>query len=282
MFQRILLASIVAGVVAGIALTALQSGAVTPLVLAAETYETAGGDPALLPHRHRDTTHTHASGDLAHEHDGHALLLGDPGTAPDGNRAAADAAATGPGHGDSAHRQTHGHGHDHGDAWAPGDGIERTFWTAVSNVAAAIGFALLLVAVFAWRGGATWWQGLLGGAAGFFVFFVNPAIGLHPEIPGAFAAALFDRQLWWLFAVGCSVAGVGLLLLAPRAAAKAGGAVLLVVPHLAGAPHPEVSGGLAPDGLADAFVVAAAATNAAFWLVLGVVAAVAFGRLSRS
>ena len=276
MFQRILLASIVAGVVAGIALTALQSGAVTPLVLAAETYETAGGDPALLPHRHRDTTHTHASGDLAHEHDGHALLLGDPGTAPDGNRAAADAAATGPDHGDSAHR------HGHGDAWAPGDGIERTFWTAVSNVAAAIGFALLLVAVFAWRGGATWWQGLLGGAAGFFVFFVNPAIGLHPEIPGAFAAALFDRQLWWLFAVGCSVAGVGLLLLAPRAAAKAGGAVLLVVPHLAGAPHPEVSGGLAPDGLADAFVVAAAATNAAFWLVLGVVAAVTFSRLSRT
>ena len=32
----------------------------------------------------------------------------------------------------------------------------------------------------------------------------------------------------------------------------------------------------------DSFVVAAAATNAVFWLVLGVVAAVAFGRLSRS
>ena len=271
MFQRILLASIVAGVVAGIALTALQSGAVTPLVLAAETYETAGGDPALLPHRHGDSTHTHAAGGLAHEHDGHSLLRGDPETTPDGNRAAADAAATGP-----------GHGHGHGDAWAPGDGIERTLWTAVSNVATAIGFALLLVAVFAWRGGATWWHGLLGGAAGFVVFFVNPAIGLHPEIPGSFAAALLDRQLWWLLAVACSAAGMALLLLAPRAVAKLGGAVLLVVPHLTGAPHPEVSGGLAPDGLAGAFVVAAAATNAAFWLVLGVVAAVAFGRLSRS
>ena len=280
MFQRILLASIVAGVVAGIALTALQSGAVTPLVLAAETYETAGGDPALLPHRHGDSTHTHAAGGLAHEHDGHSLLRGDPETTPDGNRAAADAAATGHGHGDSAHH--HGLGHGHGDAWAPGDGIERTLWTAVSNVATAIGFALLLVAVFAWRGGATWWHGLLGGAAGFFVFFVNPAIGLHPEIPGSFAAALLDRQLWWLLAVACSAAGMALLLLAPRAVAKLGGAVLLVVPHLAGDPHPEVSGGLAPDGLAGAFVVAAAATNAAFWLVLGVVAAVAFGRLSRS
>ena len=282
MFQRILLASIVAGVVAGIALTALQSGAVTPLVLAAETYETAGGDPALLPHRHRDTTHTHASGGVAHEHDGHALLFGDPEPAPDGNRAAADAAASGPDHGDSAHRQTHGHGHGHGDAWAPDDGIERTLWTAVSNVGTAIGFALLLVAVFAWRGGATWRQGLLWGAAGFVVFFANPAIGLRPELPGAFAGGLLDRQLWWLLAVACSAVGVTLLLLAPRAAVKVGGAVLLAVPHLAGAPHPEVSGGLVPDGLADSFVLAAAATNAAFWLVLGVVAAVAFSRLSRS
>ena len=278
MFQRILLASIVAGVVAGIALTALQSGAVTALVLAAETYETAGADPALLPHRHGDSTHTHASGGLAHEHDGHALLLGDPEPAPDGNRAAAAAAATGPGHGDSAHR----HGDGDGDAWAPGDGIERTLWTAVSNVGTAIGFALLLVAVFAWRGGATWRQGLLWGAAGFVVFFANPAIGLRPELPGAFAGGLLDRQLWWLLAVACSAVGVTLLLLAPRAAVKVGGAVLLAVPHLAGAPHPEVSGGLVPDGLADSFVLAAAATNAAFWLVLGVVAAVAFGRLSRS
>ena len=287
MFQRILLASIVAGVVAGIALTALQSGAVTPLVLAAETYETAGGNPVLVPHRHSDYTHTHASGGLAHEHDGHALLRADRATAPDGDGAAADAPASGPGVGDSAsrsgHEQAHGYGqrHEHGGAWAPGDGIERTFWTAVSNVATAIGFALLIVAVFAWRGGATWRQGLLWGAAGFVVFFANPAIGLRPEIPGTFAAGVLDRQLWWLLAVACSGAGVGLLLLARRVAAKAGGAVLLVVPHLAGAPHPEVSGGLAPQALGNEFIIATAATNAVFWLVLGVAAAVAFSRLSR-
>ena len=278
MIRRILLASIVAGVVAGIALTALQSGAVTPLVLAAETYETAGADPALLAHRHGDYTHTHASGGLAHEHDGHALLRADRATAPD-----ADAPASGPGVGDSAARsEAHGHRHEQGGAWASGYGIERTFRTAVSNVATAIGFALLVVAVFAWRGSATWRQGLLWGAAGFFVFFVNPALGLRPEIPGAFAGGLLDRQLWWLLAVACSAAGVGLLLLAPRIAAKLGGAVLLAVPHLAGAPHPEGSGGLAPEALADSFVVAAAATNAVFWLVLGLAASFTFSRLSRS
>ena len=176
---------------------------------------------------------------------------------------------------------SHAADHHHGAAWAPEDGLERIAWTAVSNVATAIGFALLLGAVFAWRGGATWRQGLLWGAAGFVVFFANPAIGVPPEIPGAFAAELPDRQLWWTFAVGCSGIGVGLLLLAPKMAAKGAGAVLLAVPHLAGAPHPEVAGGLAPQALADRFVVATSVTNGVFWLILGLSVAVAFRRFVR-
>ena len=275
MIQRILLASVVAGAAAGIALTALQSVGVSPLLFAAETYETGVGDPGLLPHRHGELTHSHAGGDRAHEHDGHALVSA-------GDRTAAAAGGDTPAGAGSAHADGRGHDHDHGGAWAPHDGIERTFWTGVSNVATAIGFALLVVAVFAWRGGATWRQGLLWGAAGFFVFFVNPAIGIRPELPGAFAAGLLDRQLWWLLTVACSAAGVGLLILAPKALAKVGGAALLAVPHLAGAPHPEVEGGLAPGSLADSFVVASAATNAAFWLVLGVVASVTFTRFART
>ena len=285
MLRRILLASIVAGAVGGIALTALQSGAVVPLLLSAESYESAA-DPAPVAHRHGELTHSHASGADPHGHDGHALVVAGDGSAPTSSRAGGSAPTAAPGSGSEAHR--HDHSHEHGSSWAPEDGIERTLWTGVSNVATAIGFALLLVAVFAWRGSATWRQGLLWGAAGFFVFFLNPAIGLRPELPGAAATDLLDRQIWWLLTVACSAAGVGLLLLAPRAAAKAGGAVLLVVPHLAGVLHSprspvsEAVGGLAPESLAHSFVVAAAATNAAFWIVLGLVAAAAFSRLSRS
>ena len=235
MLHRILLAGIVAGVVAGCALTALQWGAVVPLIFAAESHEIAG----------------------------------DGGGSPAGSAAALSSG-------------THDHeGHGHGVAWAPEDGIERTAWTAVSNVATAIGFAILLVALFAWRGGATWRQGLLWGAAGFVVFFANPAIGLRPELPGDFGANLFDRQLWWLFAVGCSGAGVGLLLLVRNRVAKIVGALLLAAPHLAGAPHPEAAGGLAPRALSDQFFIASAATNAVFWLLLGLSASIAFGRLAR-
>ena len=60
MIQRVLLASVVAGVAAGIALTALQSVGVAPLLFAAETYETGVGDPGLLPHPHGELTHSHA------------------------------------------------------------------------------------------------------------------------------------------------------------------------------------------------------------------------------
>ena len=285
MLRRILLASIVAGAVGGIALTVLQSGAVTPLLLSAESYE-AAADPARVAHRHGELTHSHASGAVAHEHDGHALVVAGDGSAAASSHAGRGSPAAILEPDGEAHR--HDHAHDHGGSRAPEDGIERTLWTGVSNVATAIGFALLLVAVFAWRGNATWRQGLLWGAAGFFVFFLNPAIGLRPEIPGAAAAGLFDRQVWWLLAVACSAAGVGLLLLVPRASAKVGGAVLLVVPHLAGAlhsprfPDSEVAGGLAPESLAQSFVIAAAATNAAFWLLLGLAAAAAFSRFSRS
>ena len=300
MFHQVLRAGVAAGLIAGIVATALQSGIVIPLIEAAETYEAGAGDPGVLAHRHGETTHTHALGSASHQHDGHAVVLTNGGGGQ-GHGAALAGGERRPspsraGASDGGHEYTRGTtlssdgdgqghdrtaGHHHGEAWAPGDGLERIAWTAVSNVATAIGFALLLGAVFAWRGGATWRQGLLWGAAGFVVFFANPAIGIPPEIPGAFAAELPNRQLWWTFAVVCSGIGVGLLLLAPKMAAKGAGAVLLAVPHLAGAPHPEVAGGLAPQALADRFVVATSVTNGVFWLILGLSVAVAFRRFVR-
>ena len=292
MFHQVLRAGIAAGLIAGIVATALQSGIVIPLIDAAETYEAGAGNPGLVAHRHGGPTHTHAFGSAPHEHDGHAFILTNGGhgraaadpAPPDGERGHSRAATPsnaghGPGHADGAGADAADH--HHGEAWAPGDGIERIAWTAASNVATAIGFALLLGAIFAWRGGTTWRQGLVWGAAGFVVFFANPALGLRPEIPGAFAAELSDRQLWWLFAVVCSGAGAGLLLLARKAAVKGAGAVLLAVPHLAGAPHPGATGGLAPQALADQFVIATAVTNGVFWLILGLAMAVAFSRFAQ-
>ena len=120
---------------------------------------------------------------------------------------------------------------------------ERAGLTLLSNVLAAAGFALLiLVAIVASRRThATtrldWRYGLLWGGAGYAVFFLVPTLGLPPEIPGAAAAPLEARQLWWLFTVVLTATG-----LAGAAFGKSpwrwAALGLLVVPFLVGAPQP--------------------------------------------
>ena len=180
-------------------------------------------------------------------------------------------------------RTTHAHadggGHEH-DGWSPEDGLERTFWTGVANVGMGIGFALLLAAAFSLRGNVSWRQGLLWGLGGYAAFFALPAFGLPPELPGTEAAALQGRQAWWLVTVTLSAAGIALLGLARGWAWKAAGAAMLVLPHLIGAPHPEIHSALAPPELLRTFIVATAIANAVFWLALGAGCAIAFRKLA--
>ncbi len=178
-----------------------------------------------------------------------------------------------------AHAHADGGGHRH-DGWSPRDGIERTFWTGVANVAMGIGFALLLAAAFSLRGDVSWRQGLLWGLGGYAAFFALPALGLPPELPGTEAAALPDRQAWWLVTVTLSAAGIALLGLAHGRAWKAAGAVLIALPHLIGAPHPDTGTALVPPELLRTFIVATAIANAVFWAVLGAGSAIAFRRFA--
>lgn len=175
----------------------------------------------------------------------------------------------------------HAHEHDEG-AWAPAEGVERTAFTLLANVLTAIGLALvLIVAIVATarvRNGSRldWRYGLLWGAAGYVVFFVSPSLGLPPEIPGAAAAPLVERQLWWLVAVALTAAGLAGAAFgkSPWRWAFLG---LLAVPHLMGVPqHPgEMFPGQPPEAaaqletLAREFLGATALANAVLWLVLG-------------
>lgn len=241
MFRRIVFSACLAGLVAGLVLTAVQMVRVTPIIAQAETYESASPQTAhthshdAYTHTHDQSTHAHHAGDqLAHSH----------------------------------------------EAWAPADGMERAFWTASSNTLSAIGFALLLAAIYSLRAGVTWRQGMLWGAGGFAVFFVAPALGLSPEIPGAAAAELSHRQGWWLLTVLCTGAGLALVALNRPWVWKLLGVALLLIPHIVGAPQPEVHGGSAPEALAEAFVTAATVANGVFWVVLGATTAVAFKKLA--
>ncbi len=166
-------------------------------------------------------------------------------------------------------------GHSHSHEHAGGDdhalfGLERrSLLTAAADAVTGVGFGLLLVAGFALRGGVDWRRGLAWGVAGFMAFTLAPAIGMPPELPGDFAAPLADRQFWWFFAAVATAGGLALVAFAESWPWRAAGLVLIALPHIVGAPSPEEHGGLAPDELRQSFRIAALATMALFWVVLG-------------
>ncbi len=141
--------------------------------------------------------------------------------------------------------------------------------TAIANVALAAAFALFLGAALSLRPPSNWRRGLLWGAAGYVVFFVAPSLGLPPELPGTQSAALHDRQLWWFGCVAFTALGVGTIAFARHPASRVAGVLLLIAPHVLGAPQPVAHGGTAPAALASEFVRATYLANAVFWLALG-------------
>src|SRR6266478_9717322 len=123
--------------------------------------------------------------------------------------------------------------------WEPENGIERAAYTLAADLLTAIGFALLLAAGLTLRGGAvSWREGLLWGLAGFATFTLAPGLGLPPEIPGTEAGPLSERQLWWAATAIATGGGLALLSFTRRAHWAVVATILIVLPHLYGAPHP--------------------------------------------
>ncbi|MBX9458931.1 MAG: CbtA family protein [Rhizobium sp.] len=233
MIVRYLLAALVAGLLAGALQTVVQHAKVIPLILEAEKYE-GGATP---------TTHEHTSG----------LNLA-VATAAMAQEAAPDAAA-------SAEE-------DEGLLF----GVSRTMGTLMANLVSGAGFALLLMAAVVVTGRRlTLANGALWGAAAWLVFLMLPAVGLPPELPGFPAAELFDRQVWWIGTVIATAVALYLMVLRSEPVAKAAGVVLMLVPHVIGAPQPTDITSNVPAILAAEFAVATLSAGLLFWIVLGLV-----------
>ncbi len=161
------------------------------------------------------------------------------------------------------------HEHD-ADAWAPQDGIERVSYTVAADILAALGFALVLAAVSVLSGiEVTAKNGIVWGLAGYLVFQLAPAFGLPPELPGMPAADLGARQIWWwgcALATATAIFGIAKFRSWPAVAI---GAVLLLLPHVIGAPAQPDEASSVPAHLSTSFAASALGVGAAFWLTLG-------------
>jgi cobalt transporter subunit CbtA len=245
--RQLLAAALCAGILAGILAAAMHQLGTVPLILEAETYERAAAQaqPAV--------------------------------SQPAVSQPAVSQPAAPDSHGAGEHR------HAAGEPWEPETGLERAAYTLAADVLAGIGFALLLAAGIAVRGhGVSWRDGLFWGLAGFVVFALAPGLGLPPEIPGAVAAPLTDRQLWWTATAGLPAGGLALLAFSRRPAYAALGIALLVLPQVYGAPQPpDDASAAAPASLARQFAVAATVTSLVFWAALGVMTGYCYRRFGR-
>lgn len=167
--------------------------------------------------------------------------------------------------------ETHSHPGVTATEWMPENGIERAAYTLAADLLTAIGFALLLASGLALRGGAvTWRDGLLWGLAGFAACTIAPGLGLPPEIPGTEAAPLLARQLWWIATTVSTGGGLALLAFTRRAPYAALALLLIVLPHLYGAPlTAEHAVAAAPEALSHRFIVAVTVASLLFWAALG-------------
>jgi len=156
------------------------------------------------------------------------------------------------------------------EAWGPEDGFERTFYTALSNIVVGVGFSLMLTAaVLVFNQSLTLMSGLIWGVAGFVVFALAPNFGLPPELPGMPAGDLFERQTWWLATAALTAGALALFAFRRSLPFMLLGVVMILAPHLYGAPQPISHESLVPANLAAEFVVASIVASALFWLFLG-------------
>jgi len=233
MIVKYLLAALVAGLLAGALQTVVQQAKVVPLILEAEKYE--GG---AMPE-----THEHTSG--------LNLSIATKAYAQETTTSAAPAAAE----------------EEEGGMLF---GVGRTTGTLMGDLVTGTGFALILMAASLLLGQpVTLANGALWGGLAWLSSHLLPAIGLPPELPGFPAAELFDRQMWWVGTVIASAVGFYLIILRKEPWLKAVGIVLLIVPHVIGAPHAADESTNVPAILAAEFAVAALSAGLFFWVMIG-------------
>jgi cobalt transporter subunit CbtA len=174
------------------------------------------------------------------------------------------AAETKPGHGHAAHD------HAHGDGWKPTDGLPRFIYTSVATIATAVGMAFLLLAGMTFASDPIDPRHALAWAvAGFVAMGLAPAAGLAPELPGSASGGLVARQIWWAGTAAATALALWAFLRLENSVARAGAVVLLVAPHVIGAPHMHAFESKVPAEVAAQFAALSLVVQGLLWVSVG-------------
>lgn len=155
----------------------------------------------------------------------------------------------------------------------PGFDPVRDILSLIFTMLTYTGYALLLVAAMSLaedRGApidGRW--GILWGAAGFVAFHLAPGFSLAPEVPGVAAADITARQIWWFATVAAAALALWLLAFGQSLRAWAPAIILLLLPHIIGAPQPATFVGPVPPEIAALFAARALGVGLAAWVLLG-------------
>ena len=152
------------------------------------------------------------------------------------------------------------------------DGLSILFTAVIYT-----GYAFLLTAAVALASelglATTARQGVLWGIAGYVAVQLAPAAGLPPELPGAAAADVAARQVWWFGTVAATAMGLWFLAFGKSTLVWACAIALLLIPHIIGAPEPETFSGPTPPEVAAHFASRVLFAGIAAWAILGTLVA---------
>ena len=167
------------------------------------------------------------------------------------------------------------------EPWTPADGLERIAFTVLANLVVGVAASLMLLGFMVLKGDLIdARRGLLWGIGGFIAASLLPSLGLPPELPGTPAGEILARQSWWVATAIASAGGIGLLVFGRRWWLTGLGLVLIVAPHIVGAPVPPSEDVSYPGALAGEFVVASMAVSLTLWGMAGLASGWLHQRLS--
>ncbi len=155
----------------------------------------------------------------------------------------------------------------------PGFDASRDLLSIGFTMVVYAGYAMVLLALMALAEGRgasiTLRSGLIWGLAGFIAVQLAPGFTLAPEVPGVASADVYDRQIWWFATVIAAAAAMWLVAFGRSWLAWSAAIVLLLAPHVIGAPEPEVFIGLVPTEIGAIFAARAFGVGMAAWVMLG-------------